>query len=47
MDPAADQYYRWLSVIAGPVFYNLMMIVTRYCPFHSLQIIVAEDIHKI
>lgn len=32
MDPAADQYYRWLTVIAGPVFYNLMMIVTRYCP---------------
>lgn len=31
MDPAADQYYRWLSVIAGPVFYNLIMIVTRCC----------------
>lgn len=29
MDPAADQYYRWLTIIAGPVFYNLMMIVTR------------------
>lgn len=34
MDPAADQYYRWLTIIAGPVFYNLMMIVTRY---HSHQ----------
>ncbi|XP_036971897.1 cyclic nucleotide-gated cation channel alpha-3 isoform X1 [Acanthopagrus latus] len=36
MDPAADQYYRWLTVIAGPVFYNLMMIVTRSC-FNELQ----------
>lgn len=34
MDPANDQYYRWLTVIAVPVFYNLMMIVTRYCPFN-------------
>lgn len=30
MDPATDQYYKWLTVIACPVFYNLMMIVTRY-----------------
>uniref|UniRef100_A0A1A8C1K2 Cyclic nucleotide gated channel alpha 3a n=1 Tax=Nothobranchius kadleci TaxID=1051664 RepID=A0A1A8C1K2_NOTKA len=36
MDPSTDQYYRWLSVIAGPVFYNLMMIVTRAC-FNDLQ----------
>ncbi|XP_047443490.1 cyclic nucleotide-gated cation channel alpha-3 isoform X3 [Mugil cephalus] len=36
MDPAADQYYRWLTVIAGPVFYNLMMIITRAC-FNELQ----------
>ncbi|XP_056894771.1 cyclic nucleotide-gated cation channel alpha-3 isoform X3 [Takifugu flavidus] len=36
MDPAADQYYRWLTVIAAPVFYNLMMIVTRAC-FNELQ----------
>ncbi|XP_028443678.1 cyclic nucleotide-gated channel cone photoreceptor subunit alpha isoform X2 [Perca flavescens] len=36
MDPAADQYYRWLTVIAGPVFYNLLMIVTRAC-FNELQ----------
>ncbi|XP_061833570.1 cyclic nucleotide-gated channel cone photoreceptor subunit alpha isoform X3 [Nerophis lumbriciformis] len=36
MDPAADTYYRWLTVIAGPVFYNLMMIVTRAC-FNELQ----------
>ncbi|XP_076004749.1 cyclic nucleotide-gated channel cone photoreceptor subunit alpha isoform X2 [Genypterus blacodes] len=36
MDPSADQYYRWLTVIAGPVFYNLMMIVTRSC-FNELQ----------
>lgn len=32
MDPATDQYYRWLAIIAAPVFYNLMMIVTRYAP---------------
>lgn len=32
MDPATDQYYRWLTIIAIPVFYNLMMIVTRYGP---------------
>ncbi|KAM8875273.1 cyclic nucleotide-gated channel alpha-3 isoform 4-T4 [Spinachia spinachia] len=36
MDPATDQYYRWLTIIAGPVFYNLMMIVTRSC-FNELQ----------
>lgn len=30
MDPAADIYYKWLTIIAGPVFYNLIMIVTRY-----------------
>ncbi|XP_073707741.1 cyclic nucleotide-gated channel cone photoreceptor subunit alpha [Garra rufa] len=36
MDPASDRYYRWLSVIAGPVFYNLMMLVTRAC-FNELQ----------
>lgn len=37
MDPATDQYYRWLMVIASPVFYNLIMIVTRYCPFNILS----------
>ncbi|XP_034062858.1 cyclic nucleotide-gated channel cone photoreceptor subunit alpha isoform X3 [Gymnodraco acuticeps] len=36
MDPATDLYYRWLTVIACPVFYNLMMIVTRSC-FNELQ----------
>ncbi|XP_059426840.1 cyclic nucleotide-gated cation channel alpha-3-like isoform X2 [Carassius carassius] len=36
MDPASDKYYRWLSVIAAPVFYNLMMLVTRAC-FNELQ----------
>lgn len=29
MDPATDAYYRWLTVIAIPVFYNLIMLVTR------------------
>lgn len=37
MDPAADQYYRWLTVIAAPVFYNLMIIVTRYGPLQILS----------
>ena len=32
MDPATDKYYRWLTVIALPVFYNLMMLITRYSP---------------
>uniref|UniRef100_A0A3P8UTR9 Cyclic nucleotide gated channel subunit alpha 3 n=1 Tax=Cynoglossus semilaevis TaxID=244447 RepID=A0A3P8UTR9_CYNSE len=36
MDPAADIYYKWLTIIAGPVFYNLIMIVTRAC-FNELQ----------
>ncbi|KAJ8407274.1 hypothetical protein AAFF_G00278480 [Aldrovandia affinis] len=36
MDPAADLYYRWLSVIAVPVMYNLMMLITRAC-FNELQ----------
>ncbi|XP_051562830.1 cyclic nucleotide-gated cation channel alpha-3-like isoform X1 [Myxocyprinus asiaticus] len=36
MDPSTDKYYRWLSVIAAPVFYNLMMLVTRAC-FNELQ----------
>uniref|UniRef100_A0A3B4Y2L0 Cyclic nucleotide gated channel subunit alpha 3 n=1 Tax=Seriola lalandi dorsalis TaxID=1841481 RepID=A0A3B4Y2L0_SERLL len=31
-----NQYYKWLTVIAGPVFYNLIMIVTRAC-FNELQ----------
>lgn len=37
MDPAADQYYRWLTVIAAPVFYNLMMIVTRYALLRTCE----------
>ncbi|KAI1899650.1 hypothetical protein AGOR_G00063970 [Albula goreensis] len=36
MDPATDLYYRWLTVIAIPTFYNLMMLVTRAC-FNELQ----------
>ncbi|MCJ8729150.1 hypothetical protein PDJAM_G00102810 [Pangasius djambal] len=36
MDPATDAYYRWLAIIAGPVFYNLMMLITRSC-FNELQ----------
>ncbi|KAJ8253062.1 hypothetical protein GJAV_G00208700 [Gymnothorax javanicus] len=36
MDPATDLYYRWLTVIAIPAFYNLMMLVTRAC-FNELQ----------
>ncbi|XP_029564195.1 cyclic nucleotide-gated cation channel alpha-3-like [Salmo trutta] len=36
MDPSADHYYRWLTIIAAPCFYNLMMLVTRAC-FNELQ----------
>uniref|UniRef100_A0A4W4GM45 Cyclic nucleotide-binding domain-containing protein n=1 Tax=Electrophorus electricus TaxID=8005 RepID=A0A4W4GM45_ELEEL len=36
MDPATDNYYRWLSIIAVPIFYNLMMVITRAC-FNELQ----------
>ncbi|XP_064165806.1 cyclic nucleotide-gated cation channel alpha-3-like isoform X3 [Anguilla rostrata] len=36
MDPATDLYYRWLTIIAAPAFYNLMMLVTRAC-FNELQ----------
>ncbi|XP_067085932.1 cyclic nucleotide-gated channel cone photoreceptor subunit alpha [Osmerus mordax] len=36
MDPANDNYYRWLTIIAAPTFYNLMMLVTRAC-FNELQ----------
>ncbi|XP_062412530.1 cyclic nucleotide-gated channel cone photoreceptor subunit alpha [Sardina pilchardus] len=36
MDPATDKYYRWLTVIALPVFYNLIMLVTR-SSFDELQ----------
>uniref|UniRef100_A0A8C4BCH1 Cyclic nucleotide-binding domain-containing protein n=1 Tax=Denticeps clupeoides TaxID=299321 RepID=A0A8C4BCH1_9TELE len=36
MDPSTDLYYRWQTVIAAPVFYNLMMLVTRAC-FNELQ----------
>ncbi|KAJ8350386.1 hypothetical protein SKAU_G00255160 [Synaphobranchus kaupii] len=35
-DPATDLYYRWLTVIAAPACYNLMMLVTRAC-FNELQ----------
>ncbi|KAL1023397.1 hypothetical protein UPYG_G00040300 [Umbra pygmaea] len=36
MDPATDQYYRWLAIIAAPCLYNLMMLVTR-ASFIDLQ----------
>jgi len=42
MDPASDKYYRWLTVIAGPVFYNLMMLVTRSVHAGSL---IMSSIH--
>lgn len=29
MDPATDLYYHWLTIVAIPVFYNLMMLITR------------------
>uniref|UniRef100_A0A4W5LP55 Cyclic nucleotide gated channel subunit alpha 3 n=1 Tax=Hucho hucho TaxID=62062 RepID=A0A4W5LP55_9TELE len=36
MDPSTDKYYKWLTIIAAPCFYNLMMLVTRAC-FNELQ----------
>uniref|UniRef100_A0AAY4DK29 Cyclic nucleotide-binding domain-containing protein n=1 Tax=Denticeps clupeoides TaxID=299321 RepID=A0AAY4DK29_9TELE len=36
MDPSADMYYHWLTVVACPAFYNLMLLVTRAC-FNELQ----------
>ncbi|XP_023656762.2 cyclic nucleotide-gated channel cone photoreceptor subunit alpha isoform X1 [Paramormyrops kingsleyae] len=36
MDPATDLYYSWLTIIAVPVMYNLMMLITRAC-FNELQ----------
>ncbi|XP_018584749.1 cyclic nucleotide-gated channel cone photoreceptor subunit alpha-like [Scleropages formosus] len=36
MDPTTDTYYSWLTVIAAPTMYNLMMLVTRAC-FNELQ----------
>lgn len=47
MDPAADQYYRWLSIIAAPVFYNLMMIVTRYAPLRKMLNSAQSDVNNI
>ncbi|XP_034029218.1 cyclic nucleotide-gated channel cone photoreceptor subunit alpha-like [Thalassophryne amazonica] len=36
MDPASDMYYYWLCIIALPVLYSLMLLVTRSC-FNELQ----------
>ncbi|KAJ8004042.1 hypothetical protein DPEC_G00154680 [Dallia pectoralis] len=37
IDPATDMYYHWLSIMAVPTFYNLMLLVTR-ASFNDLQI---------
>ncbi|XP_075593750.1 cyclic nucleotide-gated channel alpha-3 isoform X1 [Balearica regulorum gibbericeps] len=37
IDPSSNIYYNWLTVIAGPVFYNWCMLVCRAC-FDELQI---------
>nr|XP_028583676.1 cyclic nucleotide-gated cation channel alpha-3 [Podarcis muralis] len=37
MDPSSDLYYRWLTIIATPVFYNWCLIVCRAC-FDELQL---------
>lgn len=29
LDPAAHQYYRWLSIISIAVFYNIIIIIGR------------------
>lgn len=47
MDPATDQYYRWLTVIAAPVFYNLIMIVTRYAPLQKMRNSTQSDVDNI
>nr|KAF6429135.1 cyclic nucleotide gated channel subunit alpha 3 [Molossus molossus] len=36
VDPSSNVYYRWLSVIALPVFYNWCLLVCRAC-FDELQ----------
>ncbi|XP_061485393.1 cyclic nucleotide-gated cation channel alpha-3 isoform X3 [Rhineura floridana] len=36
MDPSSNLYYRWLTIIATPVFYNWCLIVCRAC-FDELQ----------
>ncbi|XP_062302317.1 cyclic nucleotide-gated channel cone photoreceptor subunit alpha-like [Osmerus eperlanus] len=36
MDPATDMYYRWLTLVSVPVFYNLMLLVPR-ASFNDLQ----------
>lgn len=47
MDSATDQYYRWLTIIAAPVFYNLMMIVTRYAPLRKMRNNTQSDVNNI
>ncbi|XP_068779568.1 cyclic nucleotide-gated channel alpha-3 isoform X3 [Struthio camelus] len=37
IDPSSNMYYNWLTIIAGPVFYNWCMLVCRAC-FDELQI---------
>lgn len=29
IDPATDMYYQWLTIVAVPAFYNLMLLVPR------------------
>ncbi|XP_068929175.1 cyclic nucleotide-gated channel alpha-3 isoform X2 [Petaurus breviceps papuanus] len=36
IDPSSSLYYRWLTIIAAPVFYNWCMLVCRSC-FDELQ----------
>nr|XP_031547877.1 cyclic nucleotide-gated cation channel alpha-3 isoform X2 [Vicugna pacos] len=36
VDPSSNMYYRWLTVIATPVFYNWCLLVCRAC-FDELQ----------
>ncbi|XP_007501130.1 cyclic nucleotide-gated cation channel alpha-3 isoform X2 [Monodelphis domestica] len=36
IDPSSNLYYRWLTIIAVPVFYNWCMLVCRSC-FDELQ----------
>ncbi|XP_029597257.1 cyclic nucleotide-gated channel cone photoreceptor subunit alpha-like [Salmo trutta] len=36
IDPATDMYYQWLTIVAVPAFYNLMLLVPR-ASFNDLQ----------
>ena len=50
MDPSTDLYYHWLTIVAVPAFYNLMLLITRLvlrsCFDLSKSVHVLNDTHK-